>query len=240
MQQRDEVVSDAISVDLLGYLRSLLRYWVIGVVMAVLVGTLGGWYVTRTDTLPSDQRSMHLLFDPGAQSTTDGAGTNESLVLLVRTYSNLADSPVVLEATQKNLGDTKYTVEQLAAMTTLYYGGGSYLVRVDAKAATTAEADRIAQAYSQAWIDNLTRVAPPPAPYKPTLTIVQQPFNTSSDPAATAAKSPAKKLIMVGAAALAMGVASMAAVEAFAAALRRRKLADQILADHQLVSRQQD
>lgn len=231
MQQRDETVSDSATVDILGYFRSVLRYWLVGAIVFVVVAALGGFWALSGGTT-STQRSIHLALDPGlseqAAQSTDYSG---SVVMLMRTYTNLADSPVILEATKANLGSDSYTVEQLAEMTEFYAGGGSFLMRIDVKAATTEEADKVANAYAKAWIDNLTKVSKAPAPFHPTLAMVEPPFDFTSNTttAAAAPQSPMRKLATVIAGALVLGVVAMAVTEAAVSAIRRRKLADQVL-----------
>lgn len=140
------------TLDLLAYLSRVKRYLVpatiVGLALGVLVGGLGFARTPRS----SWYSRAHVLVVPSKPTDPTEAERQASLLSnLMRTYVALEDVPLLTEQAAKQTGG-RFTAQQVADMTTVYWGGGSLLLAVNATAPDQADAILLSTAMSNALV----------------------------------------------------------------------------------------
>lgn len=182
-------------VDLLGYLKRLGRYWIAGLVAAVIVaGALFGYGATKSSSPVGGSWAMAHVMVTLPEPTTEalGAASSDAGSRVLSSYVAVDDSDVLMKDTAKRLGDST-DLKTLKAATSLYTGGGSQVLAVYALGTDQGQAEKRADAYAQAVVDNGSTLLPPAVKGlgTPTFTIVEKagPSTASPDPEASSAGS---------------------------------------------------
>lgn len=179
-------------VDLLGYLKRLGRYWIAGLVAAVIVaGALLGYGALKsTSPVGTTWARAHVMVTlPEPRTEALGAASSNAGGRILSSYVAVDDSPKLLKDTAEILGSGT-DIETLKAATSLYTGGGSQVLAVYALGNDEAQAAKRADAYAQALVKDGATLLPAPIAGlgTPTFTIVEkaEPSAASPDPEAAA------------------------------------------------------
>lgn len=188
-------------VDLLGYLKRLGRYWIAGLVAAVIVaGALLGYGATRgTDPVGSSWAKAHIMVTlPEPKTEALGAASSDAGSRVLASYAAVGDSDLLIKDAVKRLGDGT-DAETLKAATSLYSGGGSQILAVYALGTDEAQAQKRANAYAQAVVDNSSTLLPQAVRGlgTPTFTVVEKaaPSSASPDPTVSSGSSSVSALL---------------------------------------------
>ncbi len=147
------------TIDLLAYLarlkRQLLPALAVGLAVAAALFLLG----MRGGPMPEFQAKAHVLVEPAASLTP--AETESEVQLLpqvLRTYVALEDVPLLVDEVSRSVENGKYPPEQVAEMTSIYWGGGSLLLAVNATAPSEEEAKAMAEAMAEALVKHNSEI----------------------------------------------------------------------------------
>ncbi len=150
-------------IDLLGYLKRLGRYWIAGLTAAVLIaGALLVYGTTRgTDLVGTTWAKAYVMVTmPEPKTEALGAVAADASTRVLASYVAVSDSDVLINDTMKRLNDGSDALT-LKAATSLYTGGGSQIMAVYALGTDQAQAEKRADAYTQALVDNSATLLPP-------------------------------------------------------------------------------
>ncbi|MEL4506338.1 hypothetical protein AAEX63_15685 [Luteococcus sp. H138] len=224
--------TDDETVDLLGYLSRLLRYWLPAtlVALAVLGAAVGATFL-RTGSTPAQadhQAKAHIMLQ--LESAGDTAGDvglkAELLSQWMRTFVALQDLPVMMDDVSKAMGG-KYTPDEVRDMTSFYWGGGSMLLAVNATAPNEEDSLKMADALASSLISHEAGIVKLPKEKVPAMVQVESAKSMSpDDPEAIPTGSKAGGLLPAVAAALAAWLVTAFLLEARQARRTRGKAVD--------------
>lgn len=200
------------TVDIVGYARSLLRYWLVALVVLVVVGA-GAFLLMRPGATFSAKAQLIAL---PAQATTEAQAliNQQNQGLILRSYQNMATSVPILDLAVRKLGG-KYTSQEVAQLANVQYGGGSLMLAVQVPSAPTREeATGIANAVAESLVEKGNSVLGMDGqPYAPTLKLIEPARIVTPDQVGLPGPQPAS-VRMLTAAALGVVAAMVAMVVA--------------------------
>lgn len=208
-------MDDETSVDVLGYLVRLKRFWVLGLVVLALVSAAGFLWSRQTDT--TTVASVNVLVQPG-DVTSDAQAVQQQamLELFLRSLTQTDDNATVLADTARATG---LTTQQVAARTSIEWAGNTLLLRVNAKGSTKADAQKLAQAYATALAAHGPSLLPDPGnAFDAHFVVVDSPAPPA--PAASSMSS-TRKLAAAVVGAVVVALLAMALADGVSAARRR-------------------
>ena len=181
--------TDDETVDLIGYLSRLKRFWlpalVIGLLAAVAVAFLG------REAAPEEVHHTMALVMVQLPSTSNAAAAEAEAQMssqLMRTFVALDDVPVLTDTVSKKLNG-RFTPQQVADMTSIFWGGGSQLLAMQAQAPTEQDALDLSNAMADALVANGAQVVKLPADQMPRIVKVQDALDDSAFTATTTGSS---------------------------------------------------
>ncbi|GAB2478069.1 hypothetical protein GCM10027030_10420 [Luteococcus sediminum] len=146
------------TLDLLAYLARLKRYLVPATIVGLALGVLVGGLGFARPPQNSWRSQAHVLVVPAKPADPAEAERQASLLSnLMRTYVALEDIPLLTERAAKQTGG-KFTAQQVADMTSVYWGGGSLLLAVNTTAPDEADAIMLSTAMSDALVEESDRI----------------------------------------------------------------------------------
>lgn len=210
------------TLDLLAYLKRLRQHLLpaalVGLVVLALVSLLGIARARHVEEVHAVK--AHVLVRP-AETNNPVLGEAQAQLMpqILRTFVGLEDAPTFVDAVSKKLGG-KYSPEQVADMTSVYWGGGSLLLAVQAQAPREQDAMDLANAGAEVLAADGATILGEQTATAPRLTVVQKAF---VDPDAVAAEQPSRLgAIMRGIVAGAFAATATAMLLEWLASRRRR------------------
>ncbi|MEL4356294.1 MULTISPECIES: hypothetical protein [unclassified Luteococcus] len=161
--------------DLIGYVTGLKRFLVpaalVGLVTMIAVSLLGmrGGPVSAPE---EHAAKAHVMVQPKASETAMSNPQVELLPQLMRTFVALEDVPLFTEAVSKKLGGTP-TSDEVRDRCTIFWGGGSLLLAINAKAPSEEEALKLGQACAEELVELAPQIIKEPKAEMPTLVLVE-------------------------------------------------------------------
>lgn len=167
------------TVDLLAYLQRLTRYLVpaavVGLVVALAIASLGFFQKQEFHT------KAHVLVQPPETKGADRAPIEaELLSRTMRTYVALEDLPQIVDAAAAKTNG-KFTPEQVAERTEIFWGGGSMLLAMKATADNEADAELLSNAMAGALVEVGPGLLKRASGTVPVMSVVE-PARTDDDP----------------------------------------------------------
>lgn len=208
------------TVDLLAYARRVARHLlpaaVLGLLVMVAVAALG--FVQK----PTYHTKAHVLVQPAQLPARDQASIEaEMLSRTMRTYVALDDLPVLVEAAAARTNG-RFTPEQVASMTEIYWGGGSMLLAIRADASTLDDAKLLSNAMAEALVEHGPGLLNKQKETVPVMSVVEQAKIDEDAPAAASRTSMLPIALAAGVLVTALG----AVVLEWLASRRRRAAAE--------------
>ncbi|QQY15889.1 chain-length determining protein [Cutibacterium avidum] len=172
-------------IDLLGFLKGLVRHWFAGLLTFVVVaGILVGYslFIAPKDTVGKVAAHGHIMVTlPEPRTEAQAIIESSTVSTIMSNYVALATPEPTVKAAVKYLHDGT-TADDLKKAASVHWGGGGTVIAVYALGTDEGQAIRRANAYARAFTETANAVAPSPLhglPH-PKLTVVQQAF--PSDP----------------------------------------------------------
>lgn len=151
----DTLYEDDKALDVIGYLVSLKRYLVPAAIVGLLVLVVGSVYAfTRPDTYVAEG-TINLV--PG-QVKTDAEATQQAAMLpmVARSYSQLANSPLVLDEAAKKLDPSgELTSGQLGAALTVGWPSNSLVLTFTVEGNSSEQALARVKAITDAFVEKV-------------------------------------------------------------------------------------
>lgn len=180
-------------IDLLGYLRSLGRHWLAGLITAVVVAALllGYGALKGSDTVGSTWARAHVMVTlPDPRTDAQSRVLAQTGQFVMATYVAVEDNDEILQKTAQNLGDGT-SVATLRSATSAYWGGGGQIIALYATGTDLQQAEKRADAYAEAFVSETAKFMPAPIEglSPATLTMVQKAGASPANPSAQTAGS---------------------------------------------------
>lgn len=223
--------TDDETVDLLGYLSRLLRFWLPAtlVALAVLAAGIGASFVTGNSPIQEPKlyhAKAHVMVQMTGSDTKNQGMQAEMLSQWMRTFVALQDVPLLMDDVAEEMG-SEYPVEELPNITSVYWGGGSMLLAVNASASSEEDALKMSNGLTKALVKRAPEMLKLSKDQLPTMVQVEQAKITNADDVeAVPVKQSSNSLVMpsIGAA-LAAWLATAFILEARQARRNRRTAA---------------
>lgn len=203
--------------DLLGYLSRLARFWLPATLVSLLVlaagiaaTLLGG----KGSTLTEHNAKAHVMVQPvDAKDAADADLQAQLIAQWMRTYVALEDVPQFIDPVVAEMGG-KYTKEDVVSMTSVYWGGGSMLLAVNATTPDEADSLTMANALAKAVVTHGPEVVKLSKDKVPTMVLVEDAKIAEADDTTAAPPSMASRLVLPVGAAVAAWLATAFVLEA--------------------------
>lgn len=212
---------DEPSVDMLDYLKSLLRHWIAGVVALVLVAGAVGVFLLRGSSGGSYASLVHVaVAQTGVRTEAQAITASDDYERRMFGIAAVGSQPKVREIAAKNLGGA-VTAQDLDGLVGVKWGGNSDVLDVTANGPDRATSDARAIAMAKALTTSVAHGLMPQTEsgigYKLTVVDVPMPDPNSE----STARSKGQVVVGAAVAGVIVGLAVMAVAEAVAARRRR-------------------
>ena len=138
------------TVDLLDYAKRLTRFVVPAGIVALVVMVIAVAFGFAAK--PQYHMKAHVLVRPGKVVDQERSPAEaDMLSRTMRTFVALADLPQLTEEAAKHT-QGKYDSKQVAAMTDIFWGGGSFLLAIQATASTEEDSKMLSNAMADALV----------------------------------------------------------------------------------------
>lgn len=174
------------TIDLLAYAKRLWQHWIPAAVVALAVLAASfGFHMLKGDgpVAEADHAAKAHVMVQFKSSPSQGESVQQADLLSqwMRTFVALEDVPLLVDPVVKAMGDG-YDAEQVAERTSVYWGGGSMLLAVNATAPKEDDAVKMANAAAQALVAHAAEIVKLPKDQVPTMVQVEDAKVTSDQP----------------------------------------------------------
>lgn len=168
--------ADEQPIDLLQYVRRLVRFLVPGAVLGLLTALVVALALGHSVPKVTYHTKAHVMMQPNVSNEAIATTQSQLSSQYMRTYIALETSPLITNEVVQALHG-KYTQQQINEMMQFYWGGGSLVLAVQATSTDHQDALDISEAGAKALVAHQNELLSLPKNQAPHLALVEDAFD---------------------------------------------------------------